>query len=183
MQRISMIIFTALLICLCTSGGARTYIVDDSGFANYESIQRAVNAASDGDTIYIKPGQYSEEIILNKSLTLLPLIGETDPIILDGGGSLETALTIKAGGCSLQGLTVRNYLGPAINIESKGNSIRENVIENSNPALLARGSNENSLLGNIITNCQGGIILWDDSSNNSIQDKKISGCNSSILIR
>ena len=183
MQRISMIIFAALLICLCPSGEARTYIVDDSGFANYESIQSAVEAASDGDTIYIKPGKYSEEVVLNKSLTLLPLVGETDPIILEGDDRLETAVTINSDGCTLQGLTASNYLGPAIDARSKGNSIRENVIENSNPALLARGSGKNLISGNMISNSQGGIILWDNSSNNSIEDNQISGCNSSILIR
>lgn len=183
MQRISIFIFIALLLWLSMPGGARTYIVDDSDFANYNTIQGAVDAADDGDTIYIKPGQYSEEIVLNKSLTIMPLTGETDPIILDGGGRLKTAVSINSDGCSLQGLTAKNYVGPAIQAESNGNSIRENTIESSNPALLALGSRENLISGNMIVNSQGGIILWDNSSNNSIEDNQISGCNSSILIR
>jgi len=183
MQRISIFIFIALLLWLSMPGGARTYIVDDSDFANYNTIQGAVDAANDGDTIYIKPGQYSEEIVLNKSLTIMPLTGETDPIILDGGGRLKTAVSINSDGCSLQGLTAKNYVGPAIQAESNGNSIRENTIESSNPALLALGSRENLISGNMIVNSQGGIILWDNSSNNSIEDNQISGCNSSILIR
>ena len=178
-----MVIFIALLMWLSVSGGARTYIVDDSDFANYNTIQGAVDAASDGDTIYIKPGQYSEEIVLNKSLTIMPLTGETDPIILDGEKRLETALSINSDGCTLQGLTVRNYLGPAIYARSNGNSIRDNVIDSSNPALLARGSGKNSISGNTVTSSQGGIILWDDSSNNSIEENHISGCNTSILVR
>lgn len=183
MQRISIFIFIALLLWLSMPGGARTYIVDDSDFANYNTIQGAVDAANDGDTIYIKPGQYSEEIVLNKSLTIMPLTGETDPIILDGGNRLKTAVSINSDGCSLQGLTAKNYVGPAIQAESNGNSIRENTIESSNPALLALGSRENLISGNMIVNSQGGIILWDNSSNNSIEDNQISGCNSSILIR
>ena len=183
MQRISIFIFIALMLWLSMPGGARTYIVDDSDFANYNTIQGAVDAADDGDTIYIKPGQYSEEIVLNKSLTIMPLTGETDPIILDGGNRLKTAVSINSDGCSLKGLTAKNYVGPAIQAESNGNSIRENTIENSNPALLALGSRENLISGNMIVNSQGGIILWDDSSNNSIEDNQISGCNSSILIR
>ena len=183
MQRISIFIFIALMLWLSMPGGARTYIVDDSDFANYNTIQGAVDAADDGDTIYIKPGQYSEEIVLNKSLTIMPLTGETDPIILDGGGRLKTAVSINSDGCSLQGLTAKNYVGPAIQAESNGNSIRENTIESSNPALLALGSRENLISGNMIVNSQGGIILWDNSSNNSIEDNQISGCNSSILIR
>ena len=86
MLRIPMIIFMALLIWLMPIDGARTYIVDDSGFANFNTIQEAVVAASNGDTVYIKPGEYNEEVILNKSLTLMPLTGESGAIILKGDG-------------------------------------------------------------------------------------------------
>ncbi|MDD4163258.1 MAG: hypothetical protein PHW87_12345, partial [Methanothrix sp.] len=109
MHRIPMIIFMALLIWLMPIDGARTYIVDDSDFANYNTIQEAVVAASNGDTIYIKPGEYNEEVILNRTLTLMPLTGETEPIILKGDG-LEKGITIAADGCSLQGLTMRSFL-------------------------------------------------------------------------
>jgi parallel beta-helix repeat protein len=184
MQRISIFIFIALLLWLSIPGGARTYIVDDSDFANYNTIQGAVDAANDGDTIYIKPGQYSEEIVLNKSLTIMPLSGETDPIILDGRNSLETAVSINSDGCSLQGLTAKNYVGPAIQAESEGNLIQENIIENSNPAILVRGSSKNMIAGNSISNSdiQGGIVLLENSGNNSIEKNRIVGCNSSILI-
>ena len=116
MLRIQMIIFMALLIWLMPIEGARTYIVDDSGFANFNTIQEAVVAASNGDTIYIKPGEYNEEVILNRSLTLMPLTGENGPIILKGDG-LETGITITAEGCSLQGLTIQDFVGPAIYVQ------------------------------------------------------------------
>ena len=184
MQRISIFIFIALLLWLSIPGGARTYIVDDSDFANYNTIQGAVDAANDGDTIYIKPGQYSEEIILNKSLTIMPLTGETDPIILDGENRLETAVSINSDGCTLQGITAKNYIGPAIQAKSEGNSIQENIIENSNPAILVRGSSKSIIARNSISNSdiQGGIVLLENSENNSIEKNRIAGCNSSILI-
>ena len=146
MLRIPMIIFMALLIWLMPIEGARTYIVDDSGFANFNTIQEAVVAASNGDTIYIKPGEYNEEVILNRSLTLMPLTGENGPIILKGDG-LETGITITAEGCSLQGLTIQDFAGPAIYVQSSRNSIKKNVFKNANPAILVRGSHEN-------TNCR-----------------------------
>lgn len=178
-----MITIMILLIWLSIVGDARTYIVDDSGFANYATIQEAVVAAGDGDTIYIKPGLYSEEIILNKSLTLMPLTGDTDPIILDGGSGLETGITITADGCSLQGLTARDYLGPAIYVQSNGNHIHENVIEKASPGLLVRGSSDNTIAKNTITDSEGAIALWDNSSNNQIEGNRIAGCNISILVR
>lgn len=84
----------ALLIWLSPVSGARTYIVDDDGFSNYKTIQDAVIAASDGDTIYVKPGNYSEEVILNKSLSLMPLIGEICHNLL--GQGKETGMTVSS---------------------------------------------------------------------------------------
>lgn len=182
MLRIPMIIFMALLIWLSPIEGARTYIVDDSDFANYNTIQEAVVAASDGDTIYIKPGEYNEEIILNKSLTLMPLTGENGPITLNGDG-LEKGITIAADGCTLQGLTMQDFAGPAIYVQSNKNTIEKNVLKNANPAILVRGSHDNSIAGNTIMESQGAVALWENSSGNQVSENDILGCNVSIIAR
>ena len=180
MLRIPMIIFMALLIWLMPIDGARTYIVDDSGFANFDTIQEAVVAASNGDTIYIKPGEYHEEVILNKSMTLSPLTGENGPIILKGD-DLETGITITAEGCSLQGLTIQDFSGPAIYVQSNRNTIKGNVFKNSNPAILLRGSHENSIAENTIIGSQGAVALWENSTKNEVSENDIVGCNVSIV--
>ena len=46
---------------------AETYIVGDG---TYTSIQTAVNDASDGDEIIVKPGEYVENISVGKPLTI-----------------------------------------------------------------------------------------------------------------
>lgn len=171
----------ALLIWLSPVSGARTYIVDDDGFSNYKTIQDAVIAASDGDTIYVKPGNYSEEVILNKSLSLMPLIGEIGPIILSGQGK-ETGMTVSSDGCNLEGLTFQGYSGAAVHLLSRKNRIENNVFEDASPAILASGSEGNSINGNLIMNCQGGVALRDASENNSIDGNEITSCNISIFL-
>lgn len=182
MLRIPMIIFMALLIWLMPIDGARTYVVDDSGFANYQTIEEAVVAASNGDTIFIKPGEYHEEITLNKSLTLMPLTGENDPIILKGDG-LDAGITITADGCSLEGLTIQDFSGPAIFIQSDRNTIKENVLINSSPAILIRGSDENLIAQNTMTDSQGAVAIWENATNNRVSENNIVGCNLSIVVR
>jgi len=172
----------ALLIWLMPIDGARTYIVDDSGFANFESIQEAVVAASNGDTIYIKPGEYNEEVILNKSLTLTPLTGENGPIILKGNG-LETGITIAAEGCSLQGLTIQDFSGPAIYVQSDRNTIKGNVLKSANPAILVRSSHENLIAKNTMMDSQGAVALWENSTKNMVSENDVVGCNLSIVVR
>ncbi|MCD6171089.1 MAG: right-handed parallel beta-helix repeat-containing protein, partial [Thermoplasmata archaeon] len=60
----------------------------DAGEWNGTSIQDAINAASDGDTIYVEAGIYTESITINKSINL---IGEPGAIIK----CLATPNTVK----------------------------------------------------------------------------------------
>jgi pectin methylesterase-like acyl-CoA thioesterase len=54
--------------CLTSEAGAspRTVYVPD----DYPTIQATVNAASPGDTIIVYPGTYTENVDVNKSLTI-----------------------------------------------------------------------------------------------------------------
>ena len=181
MPKLITIIFIALLVWLSPIDGARTYIVDDDGFANYKTIQDAVVIANNGDTIYVKPGIYKEEVILNKSLTIMPLLGESGPIVLSGEG-METGITITSNSCSLEGLTLQNYTGSAVSVLSDGNTIKDNVFEDVSPAILVRGSSKNSITENLIKKCQGGVALRDNSNDNIIQKNVITGSNISIFL-
>jgi len=66
---------TALLIASAAAAvpalAQSTYTVDGAGGADFTTIQAAIDAASDGDTINVNPGTYDEAIVLNKSLNLI----------------------------------------------------------------------------------------------------------------
>jgi len=67
---------------------ADTWTVDDDGKADFDNIQAAVNAASDGDEIIVMPGTYTgdgDEVVdlLNKSLVLRSN-GVSELTIIDG---------------------------------------------------------------------------------------------------
>ena len=49
---------------------AGVIIVDETGKFGYKSLQEAVNAASPGQTIYVKKGIYRESVSINKSLII-----------------------------------------------------------------------------------------------------------------
>ena len=48
-----------------------TLYVGGSGPGNYSSIQDAVNASSDGDTVFVFQGSYYGKVVINKSISLL----------------------------------------------------------------------------------------------------------------
>jgi uncharacterized membrane protein len=82
----SMLISVYLVIALLTVGfasfmvmdkisdtvqGGNGIIVDVNGNGNYTNIQWAIDNATIGDTIYIWDGFYSENVIVNKSVTIV----------------------------------------------------------------------------------------------------------------
>ena len=66
---------------------ARTWYVDDDGGAgaDFEKVQDAINASGDGDEIRVFEGIYYENVVVNKTVSLI------------GNGSANT--TIDGGGC------------------------------------------------------------------------------------
>ena len=75
--------FIILLMCW-KNGSASIITVDDDGGADYTTIQNAIDNATEGDTIRVYEGNYSESIIIGKSISII------------GNGSASTVIT---GGC------------------------------------------------------------------------------------
>ena len=81
----------------------RTWTVDDDGTADFHIIQQAIYVADQGDTIFVRAGTYRENIVIDKSLTL---IGEDRNAIIDGAGS--RAISVGHDDCKIQGFEIRN---------------------------------------------------------------------------
>lgn len=165
MLRLTLAIIIALSPVLVVGADAsKMYIVDDDGFAQYSSIGEAVNVANDGDTIYVKPGTYREHIVLNKSIVLMPPRGEDGVVNLAGDGS-DIGIEVLSDGCTIEGLTISDFAGPGIYVESKGNEIRKNVLVDNVHGIFLNGTS-----GNVIENNQQqggycGIVLLSSSGN------------------
>ncbi len=112
----------------------------------YDSIQAAVDAASDGDQIVIRPGKYVEQVaIIDKDLTL---IGREGAVIQAFPGMEETLLqTTGVGGRPIIGValaevTIRGLIIDGANLSADnpfmdgidlinaGGVIRDNIIRN-----------------------------------------------------
>jgi hypothetical protein len=78
----------------------------------FSSIQRAINFAAAGDTLFIDPGVYHESIVLDKNINLQS-VDPNDPYYV-GGTIIQSdmnkpVLTLEgyAWGCEISGLTLR----------------------------------------------------------------------------
>jgi len=114
--------------------------------AQYPTIQAAIEAAQDGDTILIAPGTYRENLTVAKRVTLVGT--DRDTVILDGSGS--DVVTVSSGGALvLASLTVTNGR-EGVSVRRGGQVRIEGcrIAGNARDGVLAIGTAE--LLGNVI---------------------------------
>jgi hypothetical protein len=97
---------SALLWLLCAPAPGETFLVPE----NYSTIQAAVDAAADGDTVLVGPGTYVETVdYLEKSLTLKSTDGpEVTCIDGSGAGSVVTFWAVGDTEATLEGFTICN---------------------------------------------------------------------------
>ena len=127
-ERMSMSIASGFLALACAStlsAAVETHDVSFDGSMEYTSIQDAIDAASDGDIIYIHPGYYQEALNTNgKNVSLHGKVDEDEGNwpVLYGPGNGKSILTVANG--ETQEMEVSSLVffggfsgwGPAVNI-------------------------------------------------------------------
>jgi hypothetical protein len=99
---------------------------------DYHTIQSAIDSASEGDTIFVKSGNYNESVELNKSISLIGEDSKTTVITAPSGGVFngQTPLKIFANNVKIFNLTINNYnvLGFGISIIGNATEIIGNTV-------------------------------------------------------
>jgi len=144
-----------------------TIVVPSPG---YETIQKAINAANSGEVIRVTRGIYYENLIVNKSVSI---IGE-DPAttIIDGGG-LGNVVTITSPNVVVSGFTIQNgtqgdwpYCGISI-FRCNFAVVNNTVLRNNYYGLQLIMSNNSRIFNNLlVNNSYAGMYIHDGSSNN-----------------
>jgi len=139
---------------------SRTIVVPD----NYTTIQEAINAAGNGDTIYVRNGTYYEHVVLNKTVSLIGEDRETT--IVDGNG-----------------------IGKVVHVVVDNVNISHFTIQNSGPdypdggGIYLSGSRSCNLSFNILANNYVGIWLWSSTHNYLINNTAFNCSCSGIELR
>jgi parallel beta-helix repeat protein len=170
---------------------------------NYTFIQQAIDAPEtlDGHTIFVEKGTYHENLVVNKTVSL---IGENRNDTVIDGDQIGKAVTVNANNTKISGFTIQmagftpwgsdsgiylsgsnNYVtndiimnnkdwGIWIDSSSSNNTITYNDITNNWCGCMLKDTSGNTLAKNDITNHgQDGICLWN-SSQNAISDNNVS---------
>jgi len=126
------------LICLALN--FKIYVKASNGYPvhnidtgiDYATIQEAINAASDGHTIIVDVGIYKENIVVNKSVSL---IGEDAANTIIDGMNKNTVVNITANNVLFEGFTIQNasipyeYKYPGIILYNvSGCQVKKNIL-------------------------------------------------------
>lgn len=145
---------------------------------DYSTIQAAINAASSGDTVYVRAGTYYENVVINKTLSLVGQ--DRNATIIDGNGS-GTVVSVTAANVSVTNLTLRNsgsaYWGKkysGVLVESTHSTISHNIINNNYYGVYVGGSHNNVSYNTVTNNREAGIYNIWNGDNNTLSENFIS---------
>jgi parallel beta-helix repeat protein len=171
------------------------FTVDDDQPADFKTIQAAINnnTVLPGSTIFVRNGLYVENVVVNKSVSL---IGESNIATVVDGNRRDSAFRIRASGVTLSNFAIRNggnstnqlenviriepqYDGTTIShnrmtsnewgigVYSSRNKVLNNTISlNGFYAIYLIGTTNNLISGNTIFNTTDGIGLLNSNYNN-----------------
>jgi parallel beta-helix repeat protein len=134
---------------------------------NYTNIQDAINAASDGDTVYVYSGRYYEHVVVNKTINLTGENKDTTIIDIDVGIS---AINVVSNWVNVSGFTVIGN-GPSSGDRGIDLDLVFNCNINNNIALMNSFgihifySYNNNITGNNLSNNGYGIRLSGSGNN------------------
>lgn len=155
--------------------------------ADYLTIQGAINAAQDGDTVIVNSGTYHENVVVDKAIVLKGVDTGSGLPVLDG--RTMTAISIKADGVTLQGFNVTNASlsdglgggwGEGILILSNDTVVNGiTAYNNSYTGIRVCYANNTTLTGNTVSNNLNGIYIdqsdYANVSGNTLTNNKGSG--------
>jgi len=159
------------------TGAADTITVGDSGKADYTSIQEAVDNANDTDIIIVHSGTYSENLLINKPLTLKPADNDSN-VIIKATNSSNYIFHIRSSNTSITGFNLTGETGSklrsGIYLDNVNHcQISGNSISDVEEGILLSSSRENNIEDNsLFSNGLHGINI-SGSDNNIISENKV----------
>lgn len=178
--------------------------VDDSGGKPYINIQAAVDDAQPGDTVYVYPGIYYEDVVIDKTINLTGEDRDTTIINASAIGIFVQNIDYV----NISGFTIVNGSSAGIRLIPSNNSLIQNsrielnnygiqVIDSNNTVVRNNIASNNSnyhgiyldrstnitIKNNIcINNSAAGIRVYDSSNDNLITDNFCSDNNHGIYV-
>ena len=190
-----------LNVLLTARGPRGIIIVDCNGNGDYTKIQDAIDNASINDSIQVWDGVYFENIIINKSLSIMG--NNTITTIIDNQNNIGNAIDIRVDWVNISNFKIKNiwnrssiWILNTSNIiirnincsdngisisNSKNITIKDNKFSNNSDGISLINSSFSKIFNNICNHNGNGIEIIS-SNNNSIHNNSLAQNNCGIYL-
>lgn len=172
-RRVCLFAIFLVLVPISETGAAGNIYVPPG-----ESIQEAVDNAFPGDTIFIKPGEYNENVQINQdNLTIISYSKNPYNTIITGADRESNVFKVAASNVTISGFSITDsncgiYLNSAQNCV-----INNNIISGNNIGICLSMSENNTLSNNIVSSNTDRGIKLSTSSGNTIYNNHFNNTN------
>lgn len=173
------IFFLSVLTIISPETNAQETLTVGPG-RDFSKIADAIENASEGDIILVYRGTYTENIVIDKSITITGNGSASTQII--SADNNDNTIEVTADNVNISGFNIKNLGGTfaCIKLNSANNcQILNNHIENGGNSVYLINSNNNIIKDNTVEDNQIGIYLWTSNNNiinsNNIQKNEING--------
>jgi nitrous oxidase accessory protein len=169
-----MTVLVLLATALTGVAAAAEVLTVGQSSARFQSVQAAINAAQPGDTILVQAGTYTEQIVLNKQLTLE---GAGQPVLR--GTGTGSVVIVTADGCTIRGFIIEHSGGSlqdedsGLLLKSGDNLIEDNELRDILYGIYLYHARHNTIRRNVVSGRAwlelgergAGLHLWNSSGN------------------
>ena len=141
----------------------------------YQTIQAAIDDSQVGDTVFVTPGTYYEDLMVSKEMSL---VGENNQSTIINSSGSEDAIHVTASGVNITGFTITGWgeewydAGIELNVVQNCN-IFDNIFNTNNIGVYLRKANYNMIFNNNFINNSRGIFM-EYSNNNILENNSMS---------
>jgi len=170
------------LVRSASRSASQWIFVCSQGMGQFRTIAEALEAAKDGDKIYVLPGTYRESVIaVEKSVELAGQGSDDEPVILE---SEDDILYLPANGVTIRGLYFRTLVSKRIAVRANSLSGTLSSCRFSAPqgtGLLIEGGSHLVIEGCTFENCQLGVRV--EESRPAIVTSRFVANTTGLLVR
>nr|WP_321498079.1 NosD domain-containing protein [uncultured Methanolobus sp.] len=140
-----------------------------------KTITAALANATDGDTIIVTDGTYTENVVVSKEVTILSLNGSASTTVqassLNNNVFYLTANNVTISGFNITGSTNAGIYSQ----QTSGHTISNNIVTGNWRGIYFFKVSDNTLSNNIVNNCYIGIWLYSICDHTTLVSNTVSG--------
>ncbi|WP_292388290.1 right-handed parallel beta-helix repeat-containing protein [Methanosarcina sp. UBA5] len=169
--KLTALAITLAVLCTCSASSASNLRVSSATEGDYISIQAAIDEAEAGDTIFVSPGTYVENLKINKQVQIWSESRKPEDTVIRAADPTKSAIEISVDQASFSGFAIEGSKKAGILLTGvKSCYINNNRVQGAEYGILLKGSDNNTISNNLITLEETGIRLESSNSNNILDN-------------